>query len=100
MKTASKYLNVVEDVLKPVQTPSDILLGLDEGNHETVALKLLHLLPHVLSSKRLKTRISKILQRKDGEASNIRDTFSKLLEKTLKLGEEVRDHSDGRIIFH
>ncbi len=86
------------DVLKPIQTSSDVLLGLDEGNHEVVALKLLHLLPRVLSSKRLKTHISKLLQRNDTDASNIRDTFSGLLEKTLKLGDEVGDVATG-IIF-
>ena len=55
--------------------------------------KLLSLLPKLLASRRLVSRIGKLLQQDDMDSARLRDIFGNLLEKTLSLADDVKNDS-------
>jgi hypothetical protein len=63
-----------------------------------VVEKLLSLLPKLLVSRRLISRIGKLLQQGDMDSARLRDIFGNLLEKTLGLAGDVKSDS-GRELF-
>ncbi|MCJ1352938.1 MAG: snoRNA-binding rRNA-processing protein utp10 [Icmadophila ericetorum] len=88
-----KYLDLVSDTLKSERTISERLLAFDDARRPTsIAANLLSLLPQVLSSQRLITRISKTLTRHDGhaDAAVIRQGYSQMLGCLLQLMVDVR----------
>ncbi|KAH0538419.1 hypothetical protein FGG08_004967 [Glutinoglossum americanum] len=93
LSASVKYLDLIFDVLNADHTLSDPLLGLNdtgEKDGREVAQKLLPLLPKLLSSRRLISRIGKLLQQDDVQSGRLREIFGSLLEKTLGLADDVK----------
>ena len=81
-----KYLEIVEDTLKPKPGISKSLLGIGETDGRpkaAAALDLLRVLSCLLRSQSLVHKISAILMKNDGDASRVRGLYTKLLEHTL-----------------
>ncbi|KAI9814174.1 MAG: snoRNA-binding rRNA-processing protein utp10 [Pycnora praestabilis] len=93
--TAKKYLDLAVDTLQPKRTLSDILLSPNDNEAHSVhvvALNVLRLLPRLLSSRRLVSRVGRALGQEDIDAARLRDIFSDLLETTLGLADNVREN--------
>lgn len=92
LQSAIKYLELIDDLLKPKPTFSLILLGAHEKiDPQRAALNELILLPHILSQRRLITQTAKLLDRDDMDAARIRELYSTLLENLLVLTESLKD---------
>ncbi|RAL59484.1 hypothetical protein DID88_006599 [Monilinia fructigena] len=92
LQSAIKYLQLIDDLLKPKPTFSLILLGAhDKIDPQRAALNELILLPHILSQRRLITQTAKLLDRDDMDAARIRELYSTLLENLLVLSESLKD---------
>ncbi|KAI0430457.1 armadillo-type protein [Xylaria sp. FL1042] len=93
LQSLIKLLNLIADIFQPRPNISAVLLGTnDQSEHdpERVALSELTLLPHLLSSRKLTTQISKLAERDDMEASKIRELYSTLLEDLLLLADSLK----------
>jgi len=100
-QTAVKYLDLIFDTLNSTHTLSEPLLGLSDTEGKSsrdVVERLLSLLPKLLASRRLISRISKSLQQGDIDSTRLRDVFGNLLEKTLSLADDVKS-DNGRKLF-
>jgi U3 small nucleolar RNA-associated protein 10 len=92
LQSAVKYLELINDLLKPKPTFSLILLGAhDKIDPQRAALNELLLLPHILSQRRLVSQTAKILDRDDMDATRIRELYSTLLEDLLGLAESLKE---------
>ncbi|PQE03008.1 BP28CT domain-containing protein [Rutstroemia sp. NJR-2017a BVV2] len=92
LQSAVKYLELINDLLKPKPTFSLILLGAHEKiDPQRAALNELLLLPHILSQRRLVSQTAKILDRDDMDAARIRELYSTLLEDLLGLAESLKE---------
>ncbi|KAL3425575.1 ssu processome component [Phlyctema vagabunda] len=99
LQSAIKFLDLVDDVLKPKPSFSSVLLSTnDDGivNPRRIVLDELTLLPHLLSQKRLRKQTGKLLERDDMDAARVRDLYSTLLEKLLALADALKDQK----VFH
>ncbi|KAI0194488.1 armadillo-type protein [Xylaria flabelliformis] len=88
-----KLLNLIGDIFQPRPTLSAVLLGTSdqsERDPEKMGLSELTLLPHLLSSRKLTTQISRLAERDDMEASKIRELYSTLLEDLLLLADSLK----------
>ncbi|KAI1423612.1 armadillo-type protein [Xylaria sp. FL1777] len=93
LQSLIKLLNLIADIFKPRPNISAILLGTNdqsERDPERIGLNELTLLPHLLSSRKLTTQISKLAERDDMEASKIRELYSTLLEDLLLLADSLK----------
>lgn len=92
LQSSVKYVELIDDLLKPKPTYSLILLGAHEKiDPQRAALNELTLLPHILSQRRLITQTAKLLDRDDMDAARIRELYSTLLENLLVLTESLKD---------
>ncbi|KAH0558421.1 hypothetical protein GP486_004920 [Trichoglossum hirsutum] len=99
LSTAVKYLGLISDALNRDHTILEPLLGLTDAEEKSgrdVAQKLLPLLPKLLSSRRLISRIGKLLQQDDIDSARLRDVFGSLLEKVLGLADDVESDRELR----
>jgi U3 small nucleolar RNA-associated protein 10 len=97
LQSAIKYLELVEDILKPKPTFSTILLSTQDNKDsdpQKTAVDELILLPHLLSQKKLITQTGKLLERDDMDAARIRDLYSHLLENVLALADTTRTRNN------
>ncbi|KAG5993053.1 hypothetical protein E4U54_003481, partial [Claviceps lovelessii] len=92
--TFVKVLDLVADLFTPKPSISFVLLGISEdGNDkdiEKVALRQLSALPSFLGNKKLRLQISKLVDREDMDAAEVRELYSSLLEKVLVLADTVK----------
>ncbi|TAQ89036.1 hypothetical protein B7494_g2638 [Chlorociboria aeruginascens] len=94
LNSAVKYLELINDLLKPKPTFSGILLGVSEENvldPPHIAQNELTLLSHLLSQRRLAVQTAKLLDRDDMDAARVREIYSTLLENILALADTVND---------
>lgn len=95
LETLIKLLDLTSDLFKPKPSISATLLGISsDGNEkkdvEKLALRQLIAFPSLITSGKLTSQISKLAERDDMQASEIRTLYSTLLENTLKLSETVK----------
>ncbi|KAI0415782.1 armadillo-type protein [Xylaria grammica] len=93
LQSLIKLLALIRDIFQPRSTISTVLLGInDQGERdpERIGLSELTLLPHLLSSRKLTSQISKLAERDDMEASKIRELYSTLLEDLLLLADSLK----------
>ncbi|KAG5996087.1 hypothetical protein E4U43_002924 [Claviceps pusilla] len=94
LETFVKVLDLVADLFTPKPSISFVLLGISEdGNDkdiEKVALRQLSALPSFLANKKLRLQISKLVDREDMDAAEVRELYSSLLEKVLVLADTVK----------
>ncbi|KAK2592475.1 snoRNA-binding rRNA-processing protein utp10 [Conoideocrella luteorostrata] len=87
-------LDLAADLLKPKPTMSFLLLGIsedgDDKDVDKIALRQLSALPSFLASKKLRSQISKLAEREDMDAAEVRDLYATLLEKILILADTVK----------
>ncbi|KAH9906385.1 hypothetical protein F4778DRAFT_645378 [Xylariomycetidae sp. FL2044] len=94
LQSLIKLLDLIGDVFQPRPTLSSVLLGgndQSERDPQKVGLSELSLLPHLLSSRKLRTQIGQLTRRDDMEASKIRDLYSTLLENLLLLADSLKE---------
>ncbi|KAI1816818.1 armadillo-type protein [Poronia punctata] len=88
-----KLLNLIGDIFQPRPTISAVLLGTNDKRDrdpEMTGLNQLTLIPHLLSSRKLTTQISRLAERDDMDASKIRELYSTLLEDLLRLADVLK----------
>ncbi|KAI1122707.1 armadillo-type protein [Nemania abortiva] len=93
LQSLIKLLNLIGDIFQPRPNVSAVLLGTNdqsERDPEKTGLDELTLLPHLLSSRKLTSQISKLAERDDMEASKIRELYSTLLEDLLLLANSLK----------
>lgn len=95
LQSLIKLLGLISDLFQPRPSLSSILLGSHEQaerDPQKIGLRQLSLVPHLLSSKKLTTQISKLTERDDMDASQIRELYSTLLEDLLILADSLKQH--------
>lgn len=93
LQSLIKLIDLIGDIFQPRPYISTLLLGTSdqsERDPEKIGLSELTLLPHLLSSRKLTTQISKLAERDDMEASKIRELYSTLLENLLLLADSLK----------
>ncbi|KAI1110739.1 armadillo-type protein [Nemania sp. NC0429] len=93
LQSLIKLIDLIGDIFQPRPSISTLLLGTSdqsERDPEKIGLSELTLLPHLLSSRKLTTQISKLAERDDMEASKIRELYSTLLEDLLLLADSLK----------
>ncbi|KAI1368411.1 armadillo-type protein [Xylaria arbuscula] len=93
LQSLVKLLSLIGDIFQPRPNISAVLLGTSdqsERDPEKTGLSELTLLPHLLSSRKLTTQISKLAERDDMEASKARELYSVLLEDLLILADSLK----------
>lgn len=94
-QTYSRYLDLVRDTLQPKPHLSRTLLGIGgEGGRDpqSLAVDLLQTLAYLLKHTSLASKMSKYFEADaDESTSDVHSLFSGILEKILKLSENVRD---------
>ncbi|KAJ8128946.1 hypothetical protein O1611_g4688 [Lasiodiplodia mahajangana] len=93
LQSLIKLLNLIGDIFQSRPNISAVLLGTNdqsERDPEKIGLDELTLLPHLLSSRKLTTQISKLAERDDMEASKIRELYSTLLEDLLLIADSLK----------
>ncbi|PHH92532.1 hypothetical protein CDD83_6930 [Cordyceps sp. RAO-2017] len=94
LETFDKLLELVSDLFLPKPELSHILLGVGEDEESKdagkIALRQLSALPSFLANKALKAEISKLAERDDMEASEVRALYAGLLENILTLADTVK----------
>ncbi|KAI1804376.1 hypothetical protein F4811DRAFT_520348 [Daldinia bambusicola] len=97
LQSLIKLLDLIEDIFQPRPNLSAVLLGTNEqGDRDPlkIGFRQLGLVPHLLSSRKLTTQISKLAERDDMEASKIRELYSTLLEDLLVLANSLKQHKN------
>lgn len=95
LQSLVSILSLITDIFKPRPGLSSVLLGTNEDGDrdpQKIALRQLNLLPHILSSRKLRIQISKLAERDDMEASKVRELYSTLLENLLGLADSLKSH--------
>ncbi|EMR61509.1 putative u3 small nucleolar rna-associated protein 10 protein [Eutypa lata UCREL1] len=95
LQSLVSILSLITDIFKPRPCLSSVLLGTNEDGDrdpQKIALRQLNLLPHILSSRKLRIQISKLAERDDMEASKVRELYSTLLENLLGLADSLKSH--------
>ncbi|KAI5863109.1 hypothetical protein GGS23DRAFT_568312 [Durotheca rogersii] len=96
LQSLTKLLNVIGDIFQPRPSLSSVLLGTnekpDERDPQKIGLYQLHLVSHLLSSRKLTTHISKLTERDDMVASKVRELYSTLLEDLLILADSLKQY--------
>lgn len=93
LHTAAKLLDLIDDILKPKPTISNLLLSPSDSKHRDphrMALAQLNLLPPLLSQERLARQADELLDRDDMESSNIGELWASLLKHILVLATSVK----------
>ncbi|KAI6781083.1 U3 small nucleolar RNA-associated protein-like protein [Emericellopsis cladophorae] len=93
METLVKHWDLIADLFRPKPDISFALLGVSEDGEkdvEQIALRQLSAFPTFLSSKKLRSEISKLVDHDDMEASEVRTLYSALLENVLLLADQVK----------
>ncbi|KAG5981967.1 hypothetical protein E4U55_002453 [Claviceps digitariae] len=94
LETFVKVLDLVADLFTPKPSISFVLLGIsedgDDKDIEKVALRQLSALPSFLANKKLRLQITKLVDREDMDAAEVRELYSSLLEKVLVLADSVK----------
>ncbi|EGP90553.1 unnamed protein product [Zymoseptoria tritici ST99CH_1A5] len=106
LHAVSQYLDLIVDTLKSKRGLSDVILGYAEKNKDQAIAAtsvLLSGLAETLSRDTLRKRLSKELKNDEEEADNLRRTYSKLLEKSMQLGLQLRTddilhHNANRVL--
>lgn len=97
LQSAIKYLDLVEDVLKPKPVTASTLLNAGDfaaKEPQQTALNLLELLPAILSYRRLVSQTTKLLEKDDMDASRVREVYATLLEQLLVLADTFKAEKD------
>ncbi|KAF7545708.1 hypothetical protein G7046_g9501 [Stylonectria norvegica] len=94
LETLVKLLDLISDLFKTKPGISFVLLGISEDGDKkdvhNIALRQLSAFPTFLSSKKLKSEVSKLTDRDDMEASRVRELYATLLENVLLLADTVK----------
>lgn len=95
LESLVKFVELTSDLFKPKPGISATLLGVtgeasDKRDAGKLALRQLVAFPSLITGRKLTTQISKLADRDDMQASEIRTLYSTLLENTLKLSETVK----------
>ncbi|GAO16916.1 hypothetical protein UVI_02046440 [Ustilaginoidea virens] len=94
LQTIGKILDLVADLHKPKPSISYVLLGIgDDGDVkdiEKVALRQLSALSTLLENKKLRSQVSKLADREDMDAAEVRELYAALLENLLILADTVK----------
>ncbi|KAG6035198.1 hypothetical protein E4U41_006223 [Claviceps citrina] len=94
LETFVKLLDLVADLFQPKPSISFVLLGISEDGGdkdiERVALRQLSALSSFLANKKLRSQMSKLVDREDMDAAEVRELYSSLLEKVLVLAGVVK----------
>ncbi|MCJ1475512.1 snoRNA-binding rRNA-processing protein utp10 [Lambiella insularis] len=94
LKTLEKYLDVIIDSLKPKATISSYFLTFSDGRtRPSIALNLLSLPPQIFRTQRLLSKSARVLAKKDKEADQLRLIYSRLVEQTLLLADQVQPYA-------
>src|SRR3569833_105290 len=86
-------VNLVTDVFKPKPSLSTVLLRKKEDGEEDLlksALKVLAMLPRLLSNRKLRDEMGRLAGKDDMEAAKIRELYAVLLEGILTLADTVK----------
>ena len=92
LRTFERYINLIEDALKPHPSQAQVLLGLKEIDPPIArqkVLTLVHILSHLLSTASLKAAM-----RDQSNAAHIRNHLPKLLEQLLDLARQANGDKD------
>jgi U3 small nucleolar RNA-associated protein 10 len=92
-----QYLELVFDTQKPKRALSDVILGYAEKDKEQAknATKvLLEGLASFLAQDQMRKRLAKELKNGGKDADELRKTYSTVLEMTMELGLQLKDHGD------
>ncbi|OCL06827.1 hypothetical protein AOQ84DRAFT_69825 [Glonium stellatum] len=92
VQASKRYLDLIDDSLRPKRTVSDVLFGLNEKDANQVESSLLNLLSslaEILDGQRLHARLSRVL-RHDSEAEKLRVAFTEAMEKTIQISQQVK----------
>ncbi|KAI1417626.1 hypothetical protein F5Y13DRAFT_201196 [Hypoxylon sp. FL1857] len=97
LQSLIKLLGLIGDIFQPRPSLSTVLLGANEQGDrdpQKIGFRQLSLIPHLLSSRKLTTQISKLTERDDMEASKVRELYSTLLEDLLVLADSLKQHKN------
>ncbi|KAH8673730.1 hypothetical protein BX600DRAFT_410436 [Xylariales sp. PMI_506] len=95
LQSLIKLLNLIGDLFQPRPILSSALLGTNDDRDrdpQKIALAQLDLPPHLLSSRKLTSQISKLTERDDMDAGKVRESYSILLEDLLSLAESLKPY--------
>lgn len=88
-----KYLEIIIDCLKPKPTISAHLLHVADGEtYLAKALNLLTLPPRIFRMQRLMSKTARSLTKQDDEALEIRKLYSRMVERTLILADQMQQY--------
>ncbi|KAF2143435.1 uncharacterized protein K452DRAFT_307562 [Aplosporella prunicola CBS 121167] len=99
LKAAKRYLELVEDALKPKRTVSEVLFGLNEKDADQIqsaAVNLLDALSELLRDAQLHNRVIRVLRDESDAAADVRGVFTQLLEKTISMSQQFKEQESLR----
>lgn len=97
LKASRRYLDLVEDALKPKRTMSEVLFTLNEKDADQIqdtAITLLDALSNLLQDGQLHNRVLRVLREENEEATAVRNVFTQLLEKTIQMSQQYKQQED------
>ncbi|KAH7044631.1 hypothetical protein B0J12DRAFT_184176 [Macrophomina phaseolina] len=99
LKASRRYLDLVEDALKPKRTMSEVLFTLNEKDTNQIsdtAIALLKALSTLLQDNQLHNRVLRVLKEENEDAVAVRNVFTQLLEKTIQMSQQFKQQDELR----
>jgi len=90
----NRYVELVADLLSPSRSISERLFtlkDLESNELQTLASKVLMLLPPIISSTWLVSRVERLLSGDDVDDTRFRESFSQTLKTTLQFSEDAKN---------
>ncbi|GME28642.1 u3 small nucleolar rna-associated protein [Neofusicoccum parvum] len=97
LRASRRYLDLIEDALKPKRTMSEVLFTLSEKNADQIqetAIVLLEALSALLQDGQLHNRVLRVLREESEDATAVRNVFTQLLEKTIQMSQKFKDQEN------
>ncbi|KAJ9664087.1 snoRNA-binding rRNA-processing protein utp10 [Coniosporium apollinis] len=99
LRTTRRYLDLIEDSLRPKRTISEVILSFNEkdaGQTEEAIVHITRTLATLVKDPQLRSRLSRTLSRDDADAATVHQLFAELLEKTIRLLQRTALRSELR----
>ncbi|KKY13464.1 putative ssu processome component [Diplodia seriata] len=97
LRASRRYLELVEDALKPKRTMSEVLFSLNEKDADQIqetGVTLLEALSSLLQDSYLHSRVLRVLREDSEDATAVRNVFTQLLEKTIQMSQQFKQQED------
>ncbi|KAL0259357.1 snoRNA-binding rRNA-processing protein utp10 [Diplodia seriata] len=97
LRASRRYLELVEDALRPKRTMSEVLFSLNEKDADQIqetGVTLLEALSSLLQDSYLHSRVLKVLREDSEDATAVRNVFTQLLEKTIQMSQQFKQQED------